>query len=231
METRICPAYGCHGGRTSTGICLVCRGQGLVRVKEKDPNARPGECPYHACADTCQGQGFYDYQGATIYCWIDGPAKDVGKVDIGKSIERIQEFTNLNKELRTAMMTIIAKRVDNRLFEQLTDIETKYQSLLDTSHDNDIFIQSNEDSIRHQLAELAEWRARALQTARRVDEAIAEFERADRLFSQIGKQMEAQRCCDKANELRLSTTGDFDAELERLHIRLEAGYTRNPVPC
>jgi len=137
----------------------------------------------------------------------------------------MEEFIDLGKELKTAMMTITAARVDDRLFEKLADIETRYQSLLNTKEVNDLFIQSNQDSIHHQVAELAEWRARALETARRVDEAIAEFERADRLFSQIGKQVAAQRCRDKANELKLSATGDFDAELERLHIRL-----KNAIP-
>jgi len=220
METRICPAYGCQGGRTSTGMCLVCRGQGRVKVKEIDPNVEPGKCPYHSCAGQCNGEGSYQYSGATMYCWVDGPAEDV-EADTSDNINRMEQLMDLNKEFRTAMMQITAAQVDQQLLDQMADIGARYQSLLDTSTPGDIFIQSNVDAIRQQIAETADWRARALQDTRRDDEAIAEFERATNYFRQIGKHAQAQRCIDKAGELRLSKTGDLDAEFNRLSNKLK----------
>lgn len=223
MEIRTCPAYGCQGGRTSTGMCLICRGQGRVRVKEIDPKVQPGKCPYHSCAGQCNGEGSYQYSGATMYCWIEGPAEDVeaeAEADTGDSIKRMEQFMDLNKELRTAMMEITASQVDNQLLDQMADIGARYQALLDTTTPGDIFIQSNTDAIRQQIAETADWRARALQNVRRDDEAIAEFERAASCFRQVRKHAEAQRCIDKAGEMRLSKTGDLDAELNRLNIKL-----------
>ncbi len=140
-------------------------------------------------------------------------------MDVSKNIERMQAFMDLDGRYRTAMMTCTAGRVDEALLGQLTQLESGYQLLLRETTPEDMLVKA--EDLRQRIADVTDWRGRALENARRFDEAIIEFDRAAELYDAIGKSADVQRSRDKAGNLRVETTGDIDAEVKRLRARLE----------
>ncbi len=143
-------------------------------------------------------------------------------MSISSSMERLRRLMDLDKQFRTAMMTCTADRADTALFDLFSKLESGYSALLRETTAQDPLIKPID--LRQKIADLTDWRARALETARRFEEAVEAFETAARLFEEADKPDAAQRSRDKAGNLRLELSGDFDAEISRLRDRLNTAH-------
>lgn len=50
--------------------CAVCRTTGWVEERPRVATTSSNQCPYNACGGKCQGKGYYDYYGHTIWCHL-----------------------------------------------------------------------------------------------------------------------------------------------------------------
>ena len=139
-------------------------------------------------------------------------------MSITDSMGRLQRLMDLDKDFRTAMMACTAGRADGALFKLFTELEAGYSDLLRETTAQDPLIKPID--LRQKIADLTDWHARALETARRFTDAATLFETAAKLFEEAGKPEAAQQSRDKAGNLRLELSGDFDAEISRLRDRL-----------
>lgn len=141
-------------------------------------------------------------------------------MNVARSLERMEKFMDLDHRWRAAMLACTGGRADDSLIDELSDLEVGYAALLRDTKADDTLVKA--DDLRGRLAEVADWRARALETMRRLEEAMPEFERAARLFAEVGKTAESQQSLDKASDVRIELTADFDAEIQRLRARLDS---------
>lgn len=141
-------------------------------------------------------------------------------MSISASIERMQTLMDLDRQFQTAMMSCTAGRADVDLFDLFDSLERGYAALLRETDADDPLVTPLD--LRQKIADLTDWRARALETARRFEEAVEAFDTAARLFTEAKKPDAAQRSRDKAGSLRLELVGDFDAEISRLRDRLKS---------
>lgn len=132
----------------------------------------------------------------------------------------------LEGEFRNATMACVAGRAEEDIFTKFAELESGYNTLLEETEADDTLVSAVD--LRNRIADLTDWRGRAFENARQFDEAIDEFDRAAQLFDAIGKTAEAQRSRDKASEVRLETTADFDMEIERLRQKLETVQPGGP---
>lgn len=135
------------------------------------------------------------------------------------TFERVNRLIDLDKEFQTAIMNCTAGRIDDSLFDQFANLESGYSLLLEESEEGDQLVQPKD--LRKKIADVTDWRAQALKGVHRFKEAIEAFESAAQLYTKVGKPSAAQQALDKAGELRLELSGDFDAEISRLRDRLE----------
>jgi tetratricopeptide (TPR) repeat protein len=135
-----------------------------------------------------------------------------------KSLRFLTRVLDLGAPYREAMVRSLRQSADPGLVAELSRICDEYDAILREIPDGATV--PDPVMVRQQLADILTWRGLARQKNGELKAAVADYERATRIFDEIGHTEQAARARESIARLRLDDEGNVDEEIERLRAEL-----------